>query len=154
MQLYTIVIFDKTTRLYKSHIITNEIGSVVIVDEQLSAIADENFQYIYGRLYRLKDDDTIEMLSEKPTRFHIWNETDWVEDLDEKIRILSGEIRDLRLYHLQQIDAIVENPFRYNELTDEQKTELAQYRRELLDLPQQIGFPLDVVFPSKPPTIQ
>lgn len=150
MQLYTIVIFDKTTRLYKSHVITNEINTVVISDNQLSAIADENFQYIHGRLYRLKDDDSIEMLSEKPSRFHIWGGTDWVEDTDEKIRILSGEIRDLRLHYLQLIDNIVQNPFRFQELTDEQKSELSKYRRDLLDIPQQSEFPLNVTWPIKP----
>jgi hypothetical protein len=153
MQLYIIVIFDKATRLYKSHVITNEIDSVLIADNQLSVIADD-FKYEASRLYRLKSDGSIETLAEKPSRFHSWDGTDWIEDTDEKIRILSGEIRDLRLYYLQQIDAIVQNPLRYMEFTDEEKSELAQFRRDLLDLPQQAGFPLDVVWPVKPATIQ
>ena len=42
------------------------------------------------------------------------------------------------------------NPVRYATLTDQQKTELAAYRQALLDVPQQVNFPTDVVWPAKP----
>ena len=49
-----------------------------------------------------------------------------------------------------EVDPIVSNPLRWNELTEAKQTEWAQYRTDLLDVPQQSGFPNTVTFPTKP----
>ena len=49
-----------------------------------------------------------------------------------------------------EVDPIVSNPLRWNELTEAKQTEWAQYRTDLLDLPEQSGFPNTVTFPTKP----
>ena len=38
----------------------------------------------------------------------------------------------------------------YNSLTEQQKTELQAYRQALLDVPQQSGFPENIIWPNKP----
>lgn len=56
-----------------------------------------------------------------------------------------------RQYRDQQL-ALVDrvNPVWYNSLTVEQQSELATYRQALLDVPQQPGFPTQVIWPAKP----
>jgi 5-methylthioribose kinase len=47
--------------------------------------------------------------------------------------------------HVDTINAV-----RWSTFTDEQKLAWQQYREDLLNLPQQEGFPENVVFPTKP----
>lgn len=42
------------------------------------------------------------------------------------------------------------NPMRWELLTEEQKNALRDYRKALLDVPQQEGFPWSVTWPTKP----
>ncbi len=42
------------------------------------------------------------------------------------------------------------NPVRWELITDEQKNAWRAYRKSLLDVPQQDGFPMDVVWPAAP----
>lgn len=56
--------------------------------------------------------------------------------------------RDLRLKN--DVDPLVTNPLRWAELSADQQQAYADYRRALLDIPQQDGFPYDVIWPEKP----
>ena len=49
-----------------------------------------------------------------------------------------------------EVDPIVSNPLRWADLSAEQQQAWAAYRRALLDITAQAGFPHDVVWPSKP----
>ena len=69
----------------------------------------------------------------------------------EEADAAEGEIqRGLRTQKLMEIDAIAMNPLRYGELQDDQKDALKHYRQQLLDVPQQAGFPWDIEWPEKP----
>ena len=48
------------------------------------------------------------------------------------------------------VDPLVSNPLRWADLTAEKQTEWVAYRRALLDLPQQEGFPIDITWPTQP----
>jgi hypothetical protein len=50
----------------------------------------------------------------------------------------------------QTVDPIVSNPLRWADMTAEKQAEWAAYRRALLDISQQSGFPHDVVWPVAP----
>ena len=56
--------------------------------------------------------------------------------------------RNLRLKY--QVDPIVSNNLRWAEMTDSQKTEWTDYRRALLDITAQSGFPQNVTWPTVP----
>jgi hypothetical protein len=45
---------------------------------------------------------------------------------------------------------VVTNPLRWSEMTSEKQQEWADYRAALLQIPDQEGFPLNVVWPTKP----
>jgi hypothetical protein len=47
------------------------------------------------------------------------------------------------------VDPLVSNPFRWADLTSDKQAEWSNYRQELLDVPQQDGFPT-VVWPTNP----
>ncbi len=49
-----------------------------------------------------------------------------------------------------EVDPIVSNSLRWNELSEAKQTEWSQYRTDLLNVPQQSGFPNTVEFPTKP----
>ena len=56
--------------------------------------------------------------------------------------------RDQKL--VEEVDPIVTNPLRWGELTDAKQAEWTQYRTDLLNLPEQSGFPNTVTWPTKP----
>lgn len=63
----------------------------------------------------------------------------------------AAEARQQRDYLLQaEVDTIVTNPLRWAELSTEQQDALTAYRRALLDITDQAGFPQNIVWPTKP----
>ena len=56
--------------------------------------------------------------------------------------------RDSRL--TKEVDPIVSNPLRWAELTTAKQAEWTQYRTDLLNVPDQAGFPNDITWPTKP----
>ena len=49
-----------------------------------------------------------------------------------------------------EVDPVVTNPLRWEDLSTDKQNEWKKYRTDLLDVPQQSGFPYDVTFPTKP----
>jgi len=49
-----------------------------------------------------------------------------------------------------EVDPIVTNPLRWAELSSAVQQQWTDYRTALLDVPQQSGFPNDIVWPTKP----
>lgn len=69
----------------------------------------------------------------------------------EILAAASGEARTIRTNLLAQyVDPFVMNPLRWADLTAEQQEEVATYRRGLLDITDQEGFPLNVIWPTLP----
>lgn len=73
-----------------------------------------------------------------------------IETLEDKATLIRGERDSL----LRELDNVVINPLRYASYSDDEKQELANYRQYLLDIPQQDGFPENVVFKEKPKFIK
>ena len=69
------------------------------------------------------------------------------EELDAA---LAAEVRSNRNRRLAEVDAVAGNALRWAALDAETQAAWALYRQELLDVPQQAGFPNDVVWPTKP----
>lgn len=76
-----------------------------------------------------------------------WNppSTEWLYNTTAiQVRIT----RDRKL--LREVDPIVTNVLRWNELSEEKKTAWTQYRKQLLDITEQSGFPFEINWPEKP----
>ena len=69
-------------------------------------------------------------------------------ELDAELAASLRAQRDSKL--ALEVDPIVSNPLRWNDLTEAKQTEWAQYRTDLLNLPEQSGFPNTVTWPTKP----
>jgi hypothetical protein len=70
---------------------------------------------------------------------------------DELDAISASEIRSERDALLSNfVDPLVTNPLRWAELTDAKQAEWTQYRTDLLNVPQQAGFPNTVTWPTRP----
>jgi hypothetical protein len=69
-------------------------------------------------------------------------------ELDE---VASRQVRRQRDFILAtQVDPLISNPLRWGDMTAERQQAWSDYRRALLDIPQQPGFPNDVVWPTAP----
>ena len=62
----------------------------------------------------------------------------------------AASVRAQRDALLVEVDAMVSNPLRWAAMTTEQQTAWSQYRTDLLNVPQQDGFPHGVTWPTKP----
>ena len=65
----------------------------------------------------------------------------------ESIKV-EREIRDRIL--VEEVDPIVSNALRWNDMTDAKRTEWTNYRQALLDVPAQAGYPDNITWPTKP----
>lgn len=73
------------------------------------------------------------------------------EDLErERIESEAARVRSLRDMKLKELDQFVMNPLRWGELLDDERQALAVYRRDLLDVTVQKGFPWGVELPTEP----
>lgn len=69
-------------------------------------------------------------------------------ELDEQAAAAVRAERDMKL--AAEVDPIAGNALRWASLTAEQQQAWADYRQALLEVPQQAGFPHEVVWPTKP----
>ena len=79
-----------------------------------------------------------------------WTENGWfTNEVAPTIEQIAERARFKRNNLLKQtVDRI--NPLRWESYTQEQKDAWAAYRQALLDVPQQEGFPTNIVWPVKP----
>lgn len=66
----------------------------------------------------------------------------------DMLPIIIREQRNEKL--LQEVDPLVTNPLRWAELTEDKQAEWTQYRTDLLNIPEQSGFPDNITWPTKP----
>ena len=124
------------------------IALIFFNDEQTADANLQGHHYIegaFGNDYYVENGQAIQMPA-KPSDDHVFDyETKtWILDqsiVESKIRLVRNEL-------LKQIDVI--NPVWYSALAQDQQAELVAYRQQLLDVPQQSGFPTQVEWPAKP----
>lgn len=81
----------------------------------------------------------------------IWNGNGWTNPKMPELtyEMKANRIRTIRNRRLARYVDII-NPLRWESLTAEQKVAWQAYRQALLDVPQQEGFPDNVIWPEKP----
>lgn len=97
------------------------------------------FKMVNGVSVELSDQEVADRLAE---------ELEWENGRDERAAAGVRATRDRRLN--AQVDPIVSNPLRWASMSAEKQGEWTAYRQALLDVPQQAGFPHNVVWPTKP----
>lgn len=88
----------------------------------------------------------------KPSAMHSFDGTQWVGPTAEAlVAEIAAQVRAERDFILATVvDPIALNPLRWIDLSAEQQLTWANYRRSLLDVPQQPGFPENVAWPAPP----
>jgi hypothetical protein len=126
-------------------------GTISTGDSEVAQQNLQNLDYIVGNFHAAQYYIQNGQAVTKPVKpndhpFYVFDYVDknWKVDID----FMQRKMRSLRDDMLAQIDRV--NPVRYATLTDQQQAELATYRQALLDVPQQMDFPTDVVWPAKP----
>jgi len=74
----------------------------------------------------------------------------WVINQSRHNEAAAKTIRGLRDKKLRVVDKIVSNPLRWAEMAVAKQAEWSQYRTDLLDVPQQSGFPHIITWPVEP----
>lgn len=80
-----------------------------------------------------------------------WGGSEWIQPPEPEIpeEELASSVRASRdSLLLSYIDTM--NPIRWETMNEEQKNAWRTYRQELLDVPQQSGFPQNIIWPIKP----
>jgi hypothetical protein len=87
-----------------------------------------------------------------PSANHKWDGAQWVLRPQQELDAMAAaEVREQRSYLLAaEVDPIVSNPLRWADLSAEKQAAWATYRRALLDITAQAGFPHSVEWPQKP----
>ena len=70
------------------------------------------------------------------------------EEVTQMIVIQARTDRDSLL--TKEVDPVVSNPLRWANLTAAKQAEWTQYRTDLLNVPNQSGFPNSITWPTKP----
>lgn len=88
----------------------------------------------------------------QPAEFYTFDGLTWVPPTQEKLNeVAEDRVREQRDNILATVvDPLVSNPLRWADLTADQQQAWADYRRALLDVPQQAGFPSNVAWPTQP----
>jgi hypothetical protein len=97
------------------------------------------FKMVNGVSVELSDQEVADRLAE---------ELEWENGRDARAASGVRYDRDNRLK--SHVDPIVSNPLRWASMSSEKQGEWMTYRQALLDVPQQAGFPHNVVWPIKP----
>jgi hypothetical protein len=103
--------------------------------------------------YTLRDDDTDTSINNQDLKIILGtNIAAYVAptqaDLDAEASQNVRSVRDNKL--TDEVDPIAGNTLRWNALTDAQRAAWTQYRTDLLNVPQQAGFPHSITWPTKP----
>ena len=89
----------------------------------------------------INNDDLIKLIG---SNFSAFSQS----DADAETAVIVRVRRDALLEG--QVDRMVSNPLRWATLTTTQQNAWTQYRTDLLNVPQQDGFPNSVIWPSMP----
>lgn len=102
-------------------------------------------KYVSGISDSIDTKDLYEKLSSSKDLIEFEHSTPRVEiSISEAVRIE----RDRRLRN--DVDPIVSNPLRWNDMDAGLQYEWIDYRQALLDIPKQPGFPNQIHWPNKP----
>lgn len=86
-------------------------------------------------------------IPEKPGDEYVLDRASKQWCIDDELASLQAKVKRDRLLAVS-IDTM--NPMRWETLTDTQKREWRSYRQDLLDVPQQSGFPRTITWPEVP----
>ena len=112
------------------------------------------FQTSTGQSLEVNDiPEGFSEITARPSPFHdySYDVSDWVLNEDRKLLETSNQEREKRDKKLSsEVDPIAGNALRWADLTDAKRAEWTQYRSDLLNVPQQSGFPSTINWPTKP----
>lgn len=130
-----------------------EARNAVYIDADGSIDCEINHPKFGWIPYTLRDDDTDMTVDNEAVKAILGsNIAAYVPPIQEELDAqAAAAVRAQRDSLLRvAVDPIVSNPLRWADLTTEQQNAWAAYRQALLDIPQQAGFPHDVVWPVQP----
>lgn len=135
-------------------ILITEVRNAVSLNEDNTRFDVEINHPQYGWIpYSLTPEDTDQTINNNDLLVLIGSNFEaYIPPTQQEIDAKAGaKVREQREWLLKnEVDPIVSNPLRWNEMTEDQRNMWSQYRRDLLNVPQQVGFPHDINWPTSP----
>lgn len=131
-------------------VIITELKNAVSLNQENTAFDVEINHPEYGWIpYTLDPDDTdVTINNDNLIPLIGSNYASYVEHVPQVSAEGVRQERDDRLSNL--VDPIVSNSLRWADMSSSQRNVWSQYRTDLLNVPQQAGFPDNVTWPTKP----
>lgn len=148
-----LAIYNSVTNDVDSYSFTNDDTSVISKSNCITVeITESEYEQAKGHKSGAYYDNGIKLKPVKSTKYDKWDYVNkqWVLDADLQLFGETIEVRSKRDELLKEMDEVVSNPLRWATFSPELQAQWVQYRLDLLNVPQQAGFPLNVVFPEKP----
>ncbi|MDB4439177.1 phage tail assembly chaperone [bacterium] len=98
----------------------------------------------------MKKLDNGMLLDMTPYEIAEWEERYAAEALEGPLILAAGAREDRDHILTTVVDPLVSNPLRWSDLTSDKQAEWSAYRTDLLNVPQQAGFPQTVTWPTEP----
>lgn len=89
-------------------------------------------------------DGVVVALTQQEEEELIRNEEDYIAEAPMRARSQREEIL------VNEVDPVVSNALRWNDMTDAKRTEWTNYRQALLDIENLEGYPDNITWPTKP----
>ena len=135
-------------------IVINEVRNAVSLNEDNTSFDVEINHPKYGWIpYSLTPEDEDDTINNDDLLVLIGSNFEaYISPTQEEIDAEeAAKVREQRDWLLKnEVDPIISNSLRWDEMTEVQRNAWVQYRRDLLNVPQQVGFPHDINWPTSP----
>ena len=148
-----LAIYNSITGDVDSYSFTNDDTSIISKKDCTTVeITESEYDQAKGHKSGAYFDNGLVLKPLKTSKYDKWDyaQKAWVLDTEFQLLNETVEVRNQRDSLLVEMDEIVSNPLRWATFSPELQAQWVQYRLDLLNVPQQSGFPLNVVFPEKP----
>ena len=143
----TLIKYFKATGRINTFMTTNaDLDISNYIDDIFDALIIENFSESIVSFddYYVKNGE-LTLYPAKPEGFYVWDGIEWVIDLESN----KQKVLNLRQSYLQESDW-TDTLSAVERLGESKYQEWQTYRQALRDIPEQVGYPLNVIYPTLP----
>ena len=128
-----------------------EIRNVVSINDDNTEFDLEINHPDYGWIgYMLKPDDTDKTIDNDNLMTLIGTDFTSLSQSEKDSRASAGVRLQRDVFLENEVDKVVSNSLLWADLTSDEQNAWKQYRTDLLNVPQQSGFPHTITWPTKP----
>jgi hypothetical protein len=148
-----LAIYNSITGDVDSYSFTNDPASVIEKEGCTTIeITQQEYEQAKSNKFGTYYDNGLIAKPAQNSKYDKWDYVNkkWVLDKDLQLWGETIDVRNQRNQLLKEMDSVISNPLRWASFSPEVQAAWMQYRLDLLNVPQQAGYPLDIVWPTIP----